>query len=100
MNRTVAFLAAGCLTVGMMALLGTAQTDKSKRPSPPAKATCDLGGGKSITVDYSSTRAQGRKLLGDLVPYGVMWRAGVDEATAFVTSASLLVVGAQLPRGN
>ena len=61
MNRTVAFLAAGCLTVGMMALLGTAQTDKSKRPSPPAKATCDLGGGKSITVDYSSPRAKGRK---------------------------------------
>jgi len=100
MNRTVAFLAAGCLTVGMMALLGTAQTDKSKRPSPPAKATCDLGGGKSITVDYSSPRAKGRKIFGDLVPYGEVWRAGANEATTFVTTADLMVGGEHVPAGN
>ena len=101
MKRSVAFLAAGCLTVGMMALLGSAQTDKSKRPSPPAKpATCDLGGGKTITVEYSSPRAKGRKIFGGLVPYGEVWRAGANEATTFVTTADLMVGGTHVPAGS
>src|SRR2546429_71206 len=88
MKRTVAFLAVGCLTVGMMALLGSAQMDKSKRPSPPAKATCDLGGGKTITTDYSSPRLKGRKMIGGVEPYGKVWRNGANEATTFVTTRS------------
>jgi len=100
MKRTVVFLALGCLTVGMMALLGSAQSDKSKRPSPPAKATCDLGGGKSITVDYSSPRAKGRKVFGELVPYGDVWRAGANEATTFVTTSDVMVGGTHVPAGS
>src|SRR5881227_570637 len=100
MKRTVAFLAVGCLTVGMMALLGSAQMDKSKRPSPPAKATCDLGGGKSITVDYSSPRMKGRKIFGDLVPNGEVWRTGANEATTFVTDTDVTVGGKRVPAGS
>lgn len=100
MRRTVAFLAVGCLIVGIMALSASAQTDKSKRPSPPAKASCDLADGKSITVDYSSPRAKGRKIFGDLVPYGEVWRAGANEATTFVTTADLMVGGSHVPAGN
>ena len=40
------------------------------KPSPPASATCDLGGGKTIKTDYSSPRMKGRKMFGELVPYG------------------------------
>ena len=100
MKRSVAFLGAGCIAIGMMAMLGSAQSDKSKRPSPPEKATCDLGGGKSITVDYSSPRAKGRKVFGGLVPYGEVWRAGANEATTFVTTADLMVGGTHVPAGN
>ncbi len=100
MKRSVAFLAVGCLAVGMMALLGSAQVDKSKRPSPPAKATCDLGGGKTITVDYSSPRMKGRKIFGGLVPFGEVWRAGANEATTFVTTSDLMVGGTHVPAGN
>lgn len=100
MKRIAVYLAAGCLTVGMMALLGSAQTDKSKRPSPPAKATCDLGAGKSITVDYSSPRAKGRKIFGALVPFGEVWRAGANEATTFVTTSDLMVGGTHVPAGS
>lgn len=100
MKRTVAYLAVGCLTMGMMALLGSAQMDKSKRPSPPAKATCDLGGGKTITVDYSSPRAKGRKIFGGLVPYGEVWRAGANEATTFVSTSDLMVGGTHVPAGS
>src|SRR5438132_10695381 len=54
MRKEFAVLAVGCLTLGLMAALGSAQGDKASRPSPPAQATFDLGGGKTITVDYSS----------------------------------------------
>jgi hypothetical protein len=91
-------IAALCLVVAVVVAI--AQQDKSKRPSPPAKAECDLGGGKTITVDYSSPRAKGRKIYGGLVPYGKVWRAGANEATTFVTSADISVGGTAVPAGN
>ncbi len=83
-----------------MAALGSAQMDKASRPSPAAKATCALGDGKTITVDYSSPRAKGRKIFGGLVPYGEVWRAGANEATTFVTTADLMVGGSHVPAGS
>jgi len=100
MKRTAAFLVLGCLTVGMMALLGSAQEDKSQRPSPPASASCDLGGGKTITTDYSSPRLKGRKMIGGVEPYGKVWRNGANEATTFVTTAELVVGGKSVPAGS
>lgn len=94
-KRVASFLA---LAIGI-ALLGTsttAQQDKSKRPSPPASATC----GKTISVDYSSPRMNGRKIFGDLVPFGKVWRAGANEATTFVTTADLTVGGKTIPVGS
>jgi hypothetical protein len=77
-----------------------AQQDKSKRPSPPAQASCKFNDGKTISVDYSSPRAKGRKIFGGLVPYGQVWRAGANEATTFVTDANLSVGGKDVPVGS
>jgi len=74
--------------------------DKSKRPSPPATAQCKLPDGKTITIDYSSPRAKGRKIVGGLVPYDKIWRAGANEATTFVTGADLIVGGKSVPAGS
>src|SRR5215467_14736222 len=85
------------LTVSVVA---AAQQDKSQRPSPPAQAKCDLPGGKTITVDYSSPRLKGRHVGGELAPYGDVWRTGANEATTFVTTADLMVGGKHVPAGN
>ena len=77
-----------------------AQKDKSQRPSPPAQAQCSFADGKTITVDYSSPRAKGRKIFGGLVPYGQVWRTGANEATTFVTTANLSVGGKNIPAGS
>ena len=82
------------------ALLVAAQQDKSKRPSPPAQATWDLGGGKSVTIDYSSPRAKGRKIYGELVPFGQVWRTGANESTALVTPVDLTIGGTAVPAGS
>jgi len=82
------------------AALAAAQMDKSQRPSPPAQAQCKLPDGKTITVDYSSPRAKGRKIFGGLVPYGEIWRTGANEATTFVTDANLTVGKVAVPAGS
>ena len=76
-----------------------AQMGKS-RPSPAASAACDLGGGKTIKTDYSSPRMKGRKIYGDLVPFGEVWRTGANDATTFITSADVVVGGKTIPAGS
>jgi hypothetical protein len=68
--------------------------------SPPAKAACKFADGKTISVAYSSPRMRGRKIFGELVPFGEVWRTGANDATAFLTNADLIVGGKNLPAGK
>ncbi len=68
--------------------------------SPPAKAACKFADGKTIAVAYSSPRMRGRKIFGDLVPFGEVWRTGADNATSFVTKTDLVVGGKNVPAGS
>jgi hypothetical protein len=83
----------------LLTTVAFAQMGENK-PSPPASATCDLSAGKSIKTDYSSPRMRGRKIFGDLVPYGEIWRTGANEATTFVTTADISVGGKDVPAGS
>src|SRR5579862_5750345 len=96
MRKHLAFL---CILF-VTAVPALAQKDKSQRPSPPAQAQCKLSDGSTITVDYSSPRAKGRKVFGDLVPYGEVWRTGANEATTFVTTTDLKAGSLTIPAGN
>jgi hypothetical protein len=90
----------------LMGVLVYAQQDKSKRPSPPGKATVSFADGKSITVDYSRPKVndpktgQPRNIFGGLVPYDKEWRTGANEATAFVTDTDLMVGDLHVPAGK
>ena len=89
------------LLVVATCVISCAQQDESKRPSPTAQAQCKFSGGKTITLDYSSPRMRGRKVFGELVPYGKVWRTGANEATTFVTDESLITVdGTNIPAGS
>jgi len=88
------------LTLCLASTLSFSQQDKSKRPSPPATASCKLSDGATITIDYSSPRAKGRTIFGGLVPFGKVWRTGANEATTFVTSADVTVGGSAVPKGS
>jgi hypothetical protein len=100
MKKQFAVLAVAGLALCLMAVLGSAQMDKNSKPSPAAKASCSLADGKSITVDYSSPRAKGRKIFGGLVPYGEVWRAGANDATTFVTTTDVMIGGSHVVAGN
>jgi len=86
-----------CLAI---ASLSACAQDKASRPSPPANADCQLSGGKSVKIAYSSPRTKGRKIFGDLVPYGQVWRAGANESTTFVTDTDINVGGTAVPAGS
>jgi len=73
---------------------------KAQVASPPAGAACKFEDGKTITVHYSSPRMRGRKIFGDLVPYGEVWRTGADDATSFVPNVNLTVGGKTVPAGK
>lgn len=88
------------LTLFTLVLTVASFAQGGNRPSPAASATCDLGGGKSIKTDYSSPRAKGRKIFGELVPYGKVWRTGANEATTFVPSTDVEVGGKNVPAGS
>jgi DUF2911 family protein len=100
MRKPIVVLSVFCLALAVFAMNCCAQADKSKRPSPPASATLDLGGGKSITLGYSSPRVKGRKIYGELVPFGKVWRTGANEASTFVTTADITVGGTAVPAGS
>ena len=89
-------LTTSTLTFGQM----SKPDDKAKRPSPPASAQCKFADGKTITVDYSSPRAKGRKIFGGLVPFDQEWRTGANDATTFVTTADLTIGGTAVPAGS
>jgi hypothetical protein len=100
MRKAIPIAVVVCLGLAIFVFVSRAHQDKSSRPSPPATASLDLGGGKSVTIDYSSPRLKGRKLGKDLAPYGEVWRTGANEATTFVTSADITVGGTSVPAGS
>jgi hypothetical protein len=99
MRKVISFSAV-LLSIALLTVPGCAQQSKASRPSPPAQAVCSLPGGKTITVDYSSPRMNGRKIFGGLVPYGQVWRLGANEATTFVPTTDVNVGGKSIPAGS
>ncbi len=81
------------------ALSTLAQGDKASRPSPPTTASGTVNGA-NITISYGSPSVKGRKVFGELVPYGKAWRAGANEATVFETDKAITVEGKALPAGK
>ena len=87
------------LGTGLLSFVVGMQQDPSKRASPSATAAITLAG-KKITIDYGRPSMRGRKIFGELVPYGQVWRTGANEATQLITEIALEVGGAPVPAGK
>jgi hypothetical protein len=71
----------------------------SPRQSPKMTATGKIGAA-TVTITYGSPSVKGRKIWGDLVPYGKVWRSGANEATLIETDKDLMVEGKKLAAGK
>jgi hypothetical protein len=84
----------------LAALAAGAIPTEAQLASPAARAACKFADGKTIAVRYSSPRMRGRKIFGDLVPFGEVWRAGADDATSFAPNGDVIVGGKNVPAGK
>ena len=97
MKKILLFTLVAGLFTGLNA---SAQQDKSKRVSPPAKVSETLATGATVTIDYSQPSVKGRTIGKDIAPYGEVWRTGANEATVFETSKDVKIEGKTLPAGK
>lgn len=73
---------------------------ETKKPlSPPAKAEATING-KKVTIDYSAPSKRDRVIMGELVPYGKVWRTGANKATTLTTEADLMLGSLHVPAGT
>lgn len=68
-------------------------------PSPAAFVSQNVGFTK-ISIDYSSPAVKGRTIFGDLLPFGVPWRAGANAPTTIEFSTAVSVGGKTLSAGK
>lgn len=78
---------------------GNAQSLKTPPPSPPQYVKQDFGL-SSIELSYSRPGMKGRKIFGDLVPYGKVWRTGANQATTLTFADPVTIGGTKIPAGK
>ncbi len=84
--------------VFLIGAIGVSQISHPKA-SPFSKVEQEIGLSK-ITVEYSRPAVRGRKIFGELVPYGRIWRVGANESTKFSTDTDIEVLGNRLTKGT
>lgn len=82
-----------CLTVA-----ANAQALKTPAPSTTQTIKQEFGLG-SIELSYSRPSAKGRVVMGDLVPYGKVWRTGANNATT-ITFTDDVTIGGKLVKAG
>ncbi|HEX7706908.1 MAG TPA: DUF2911 domain-containing protein [Thermoanaerobaculia bacterium] len=88
------------LSVLLLAATVSAQDSAKKPPlSPPAKAEAKIGNA-NITIDYSAPSMRGRTIMGELVPYGKVWRTGANAATTLKSDTDLMIGNLHVPAGT
>ena len=73
--------------------------DLDGRQSPLQELSFSYDGGEGLLC-YGAPSARERVVMGELVPYGQVWRLGANEATALHLSAAATVGGVALGPGS
>ncbi|REG35967.1 hypothetical protein ATI61_102341 [Archangium gephyra] len=91
----------GCVVAVVVSLTALPASAQLELPaaSPSAKVMQDVGL-TEISVDYSSPAVKGRKLWGELVPFGQVWRTGANMATKISFSRDVTFGGKAVPAGT
>lgn len=96
MNTKFNTLLLSFLLLGMAAM---AQQIQMPQASPSAKIIQKVGL-TDVSVDFSRPSTKGRKIFGELVPFGQVWRTGANGATIISFSTEVNVGGQAVPAGS
>lgn len=83
----------------VLSTLSIASLAQNGKPSPASTAT-GKAGDATVTINYGAPSVKGRKVWGDLVPFGKVWRTGANDATTFEIDADIKVEGQTLAKGK
>jgi len=97
MKKIYFYLAA--MLVACVSQNSYAQLLKTPALSSTQTITQELGLGQ-ITLTYSRPNIRGRKVLGNLVPYGAVWRTGANAATLIKFTDDVTIDGNKVPAGE
>ncbi len=92
------------LTIGAIVACTSPLMGQQKRISPH-ETISKLIDGNRVTIVYGRpytkdpNTGQDRKIWGELVPYGEVWRTGADEATLLITQKPIVIGKATIPAG-
>ena len=88
------------LCVAVLAVVASASAQiKTPAPSPSCKISQEVGLIK-VDVDYSRPSSKGRKVFGELVPFGEIWRTGANSATKLTFSDDVMLGGNKVAKGT
>lgn len=76
-----------------------AQGIKTPAPSPSQTIKQDFSL-SSIEVNYSRPAIKGRKIFGDIVPFGKLWRTGANSPTKITFGEDVKIAGKELKAGT
>ena len=79
--------------------IADAQTLTTPQPSPTQTIKQNFGL-SSIELSYSRPGIKGRKIFGDLVPFGKIWRTGANNATLLTFADDVTIGGKKIPAGK
>jgi hypothetical protein len=71
----------------------------SLMPSPRDSSVLVIND-KRLLVNYGRPSMRGRKIMGGVVPYDVVWRTGANAATSFVTQTDIIMSGVKITKGS
>jgi hypothetical protein len=87
------------LALGAMMYSTEAQTLKTPAASPAQTVKQDFAL-SSVELTYSRPSMKGRKVFGDLVPFGKVWRTGANAATTITFGEEVMVGDKKVPAGK
>ncbi|MBK7680321.1 MAG: DUF2911 domain-containing protein [Chitinophagaceae bacterium] len=79
--------------------LADAQQLTTPQPSPTQTIKQNFGL-SSIDLSYSRPGIKGRKIFGDLVPFGKVWRTGANNATTITFADDVTIGGTKVKAGK
>jgi hypothetical protein len=83
----------------LLPFLSFGQQIQMPQASPTAKISQKVGL-TDVTIDYSRPSTKGRKIFGELVPFGEVWRTGANAATTITISTEAKFEGNSVPAGT
>jgi hypothetical protein len=85
----------------LAAVLSLEMFGQIKTPAPsPAQKIEQTVGLTDITLEYSRPAMRGRKIFGDLVPYGKVWRTGANASTKITFDEPVEIGGTTVKPGT